>query len=283
VQRRHQHLNVPSEIVRTIVAISETGSLSKAAKQLGIGQPAVSNQIRRIEKLLGGELFDKTANGSVPTPFGKLVLYQARRMLDANDQMLRLGGAFDGPRPLRFAISTLLVEQFLRSESAETLAGIVMYTDNSVGITKGLIDGHIDIACIFENSVVSLDVSDMIVKEREEAFVWVRSKDFVLSPGAPIPLLTWPGDDMLTRMLTTQGIRYKIVFNSSDCYAKIAALEKGIGLACLPSSMIPSSLVQAREHYLPALPPVKVLLYARRELETPQAGKLIRRLSDCFF
>ena len=101
MQRRHQHLNVPSEIVRTIVAISETGSLSKAAKRLGLSQRAASSQIKRIQNLLGAGLFNKTSNGTVPTPFGKLVLDQARRMLDANDQMLRLGGSVEGPRPLR--------------------------------------------------------------------------------------------------------------------------------------------------------------------------------------
>jgi hypothetical protein len=69
MQRRHQNLNVPSEIVRTIVAISETGSLSKAAELLGLGQSAVSGQIKRIQSLLGGELFKKTSNGTAPTPF----------------------------------------------------------------------------------------------------------------------------------------------------------------------------------------------------------------------
>jgi DNA-binding transcriptional LysR family regulator len=240
MQRRHQHLNVPSEIVRTIVAISETGSLSKAAERLGLGQSAVSGQIKRIQNLLGGELFNKTSNGAVPTPFGKLVLDQARRMLDANDQMLRLGGSVEVPRPLRFGISASMVKQFLRSETAETLAGIVIRTDNSLGITKGLMDGYTDIGCICENLGASPDISDMIVNEREETFVWVRSKDFVLSPGAPIPLLTGPGDDIMIRTLTKQGITYRIVFKGSDYCAKMAALEKGIGLAVLPGSMIPS-------------------------------------------
>jgi DNA-binding transcriptional LysR family regulator len=283
MHRRHQHLNVPLEIVRTVVAISETGSLSKAGERLGLSQPAVSAQMKRFQNLLGGEIFRKTPNGAVPTPLGEMVLNQARRMLNANDQMLRLGGTVDGPLPLRLGISTLLVKEFLRSETAGTLAGIIMHTDNSPGIIKGLIDGYIDIGCIFENSEASPEISDMVVNEREESFVWVRSKDFVLSPGAPIPLLTGFGDDIMIRALTRKGITYQIVFNSPDYYAKIAALEKGIGLAAFPRGMIPSSLVQAKEYYLPTLPPVKALLYARRELETPQAGKLIERLSELLF
>src|ERR1700753_3640336 len=96
MHRRHQHLTIPIEIVRTVVAISETGSLTKAGDRLGLSQPAVSAQIKRIQNLLGGELFRKTPNGTVPTPLGKLVLPQARRILDANEQLLRLSGTADG-------------------------------------------------------------------------------------------------------------------------------------------------------------------------------------------
>jgi DNA-binding transcriptional LysR family regulator len=283
MRRRYDYLNVPIEIVRTVVAISETGSLSKAGERLGLSQPAVSAQMKRIQNLLGGEIFMKTPNGTAPTPLGKMVLSHARRMLDANDQMLRLGGATDGPQPLRFGISTFLVKQFLQHENAETMADIVMHADNSLGITKGLIDGYIDIACILETSEMAADISDLVVNEREEPFTWVRSRDFVLSPGASIPLLTWPGDDIMIRALARKGSAYRIVFNSPDYHVKITALDRGLGLAALPSRMIPPSLVQAKEYYLPELPSVKTLLCARRELESPQAAKLLMRVSKLFF
>ncbi|WP_244541643.1 LysR family transcriptional regulator [Afipia sp. GAS231] len=280
---RPEHLIVPLEIVRTVLAISETGSLSRAGKRLGLSQTAVSAQLKRIQNLLGGEIFRKTPNGTAPTPLGKMVLNQGRRMLEANDQMLRLGGTDKGPQPIRFGISTLFVEEFLEHETAETLAGIVMYTEDSLGIAKGLIDGYIDIACMLDSSEAGAEVSNLVVREREEPFVWVRSKDFVLSPGAPIPLLTWPGDDMMVRALTKKGSTYTIVFNSPDYHATVRALETGIGLAALPKRTIPPSLVEAKEYYLPALRPVKTLLCARRDLETPQANKLLRRLSELLF
>jgi DNA-binding transcriptional LysR family regulator len=283
MHRRHEYLNVPVEIVRTVLAISETGSLSKAGKRLGLSQPAVSAQMKRIQNLLGGKIFRKTPNGTAPTPLGKMVLSQARRMLDANDQMLRLGGTAQGPQPIRFGISTLFVEKFLEHETAETLAGIVMYSEDSLGIAKGLIDGYIDVAYILENSEVGAGVSNFVVHERVEPFVWVRSKDFVLSPGAPIPLLAWPGDDTMVRALTKKGSTYTIVFNSPDYHATVAALEAGIGVAALPKRAIPLPLVEAREYYLPALRPVKALLCAREELENPQAKRLLGRLSELLF
>src|ERR1700748_2345292 len=90
--RRYQHVNIPIEIVRTVVAISETGSLSKAAERLGLSQPAISSQVKRLQNLIGGSLFVKTANGTTTTELGKLALRQSRIILEANDQLLRVGG-----------------------------------------------------------------------------------------------------------------------------------------------------------------------------------------------
>ena len=283
MHRRYQPLNIPIEIVRTVVAISETGSLTKAAERLGLSQPAVSSQIKRFQSMVGGALFSRTANGTTATQLGKLVLHQARRILEANDQMLRIGGAAHMPQPVRLGLSTLFVREFLGQQNAQSLSEIVIHTDNSVGITKGLIDGYIDIAYILENPELTSEISHLIVNETDEEFVWVRSSDFVLSPGAPIPILTWPGDDIMIRTLTRHGIAYKIVFNSPDYHAKLAAVEAGIGIAAIPRRMIPAPLIWAQEYYLPQLPPIKALLCARSNLESSQSAKLLGELSRMFF
>jgi DNA-binding transcriptional LysR family regulator len=283
MHRRYQPLNIPIEIVRTVVAISETGSLTKAAERLGLSQPAVSSQIKRIQGMVGGALFTKTVHGTTATQLGKLVLHQARRVLDANDQMLRIGGAAHLPQPLRLGLSTLFVREFLMHQTPQSLMDLVIHTDNSVGITKGLIDGYIDIAYIFENPELTSEISHLIVNEADEEFVWVRSREFVLSPGAPIPVLTWPGDDLMIRTLTRHGLAYKIVFNSPDYHAKLAAVESGIGITAIPRRMIPPSLVWAEEYYLPQLPPIKALLCARSNLESSQSANLLSQMSSRFF
>ena len=281
--RRYQPLNIPIEIVRTVVAISETGSLTKAAGKLGLSQPAVSSQIKRIQSMVGGALFARTANGTTATQLGKLVLHQARRILEANDQMLRLGGAAHLPQPVRLGLSTLFVREFLGHQTAQSLTDVIIQTDNSVGITKGLIDGYIDIAYILENPEMTSEIAHLIVNDTDEEFVWVRSRDFVLSPESPIPILTWPGDDLMIRTLTRQGIAYKVVFNSPDYHAKLAAVEAGIGIAAIPRRLIPPSLVWAQEDYLPELPPIKALLCARSNLESSQGRKLLEDISTLFF
>ena len=283
MHRRHQHLNIPIEIVRTVVAISETGSLSKAGDRLGLSQPAISSQIKRLQSLVGGALFLKTANGTTTTELGKLALQQARRILEANDQLLRLGGNTEGAQPLRLGLSTLFVHEFIRHQTADSLTDIFVHTDHSVPIGKGLIDGYIDIACIFENPAIESEIEQLVINKVKDPLVWVRSKNFVLSPGAPVPILTWPGDDWMIRTLTRHGLAYKIVFNSPDYHAKLTAVEAGIGLTAIPASMVPPTLIRAKEYYLPELPPIEALLCARLGLETDQASALLKQLSSLFF
>jgi hypothetical protein len=163
------------------------------------------------------------------------------------------------------------------------LGVVLIKAIRALSIAKGLIDGYIDVGCFLANSEAAADVSDLIVNEREEPLLWVRSKDFVLSPGAPIPLVNWPDDNRMIRALTKNGSAYKIAFNSPDYHATVTALETGIGLAACLSRFIPTPLVQAKEYYLPPLPPTKTLLCARRELDNIQAQKLLRRLNESMF
>lgn len=283
MHRRHQHLNIPIEIVRTVVAISETGSLSKAAERLGLSQPAVSSQIKRLQSLIGGSLFLKTANGTTTTELGKIALHQARRILEANDQLLRLGGNNDGPQAVRLGLSTLFVNDFIKSLAVETLADIFVQADHSTSIGRGLVDGYIDVACIYETRALEPEVQQMIVNECNDPLVWVRSKDFVLSPGMPIPIVTWPADDWMISTLTKHRLTFKIVFNASDFHTRLTVVKAGLGFTAVPESLVPADLVKAREYYLPALPPAKALLCVRLGIEAERGAALIRHLSQTFF
>jgi DNA-binding transcriptional LysR family regulator len=68
--------------LREFAAIAESGSFSKAARQLHIAQPPLSRHIRQLEDELGIKLFVRTATGVQITREGSLLLHQARAVLD---------------------------------------------------------------------------------------------------------------------------------------------------------------------------------------------------------
>ncbi|WP_432020249.1 LysR family transcriptional regulator [Streptomyces sp. 1222.5] len=67
--------------LRVLCAIADTGSLHKAARQLGLAQPSLSTQLRRIEHALGAPLFVRARTGCRPTPLGLAVLSRARPLV----------------------------------------------------------------------------------------------------------------------------------------------------------------------------------------------------------
>ncbi|MFI6415413.1 LysR family transcriptional regulator [Streptomyces sp. NPDC050585] len=93
--------------LRQLCVVSETGSLNKAAAVLGLPQPALSRQIRRLEELFGGTLFERDQHGTRPTPLGSAVLEHAESIIRSLDdhqnrvrdhrmlrrRTLRIGGA----------------------------------------------------------------------------------------------------------------------------------------------------------------------------------------------
>ncbi len=84
--------NIPTELLRTLVAVVDLRSFTKAAQSLGVTQPAVSAQIKRLQGLLGADLLDKSAPGVSLTNAGELVVNYARRLLSINDQILDIAG-----------------------------------------------------------------------------------------------------------------------------------------------------------------------------------------------
>ncbi|MBO3088198.1 LysR family transcriptional regulator [Cellulomonas dongxiuzhuiae] len=73
--------------LRTLTTVASLGSITKAAAVLGVAQPALSAQLARIDRALGGPTFVRDHRGVRPTPLGALVLDRARTLLPAMDAL----------------------------------------------------------------------------------------------------------------------------------------------------------------------------------------------------
>jgi DNA-binding transcriptional LysR family regulator len=278
MHRRHQHINIPTEIIRTVVSIAETGSFSKAGEKLKLGQPAVSAQVKRLQLLVGGPVFEKAPGGVAPTARGRQILTHARKLIDANDQILSIGGAMQDKPPLRLGLSAMYVDRFLARWGGSGIdSSIHFICDHSPELARGLIDGYVDVACLMNPPAGAGELAESWA----EPIAWVRSRDFVLSPGAPIPLATWPGgvlDRSSIEALESAGLNYRIVFASADQDARVAAVAAGIALMVVPARKVPDTLVVANEYYLPPLAPLPAGIVMRPNGNDLRAEKLIDAL-----
>jgi DNA-binding transcriptional LysR family regulator len=91
--------------LRIVCAIADNGSVTKAAAALGLAQPALAAQLKRIERTIGGLLFERDRHGARPTAIGELVLSRARILLPAmqglEDEAARLASDGGGLRSYR--------------------------------------------------------------------------------------------------------------------------------------------------------------------------------------
>ena len=98
------------EGLRYAQAVARTGSFSAAARKYDVTQPALSNAIRHLEKILGARLFERNTHGARPTVFGAAILPRvdvALAALDAITAEARRWRAH-GPRPVRIGVSPLI-------------------------------------------------------------------------------------------------------------------------------------------------------------------------------
>lgn len=73
--------------LRVICEIAASGSLNRAAAGLGLGQPALSHQLRRIERMVGGPLFHRDQHGVRPTELGVVILRRAKVIVLTFDEL----------------------------------------------------------------------------------------------------------------------------------------------------------------------------------------------------
>ncbi|MEE1789512.1 LysR family transcriptional regulator [Streptomyces sp. BE308] len=80
---------------RAFVSIAETGRMDAAARQLGYSQPAITYQIKCLERSLGFKLFTRHPSGARLTRDGRMVLSSAQAVLMLIDNIRNMRGSED--------------------------------------------------------------------------------------------------------------------------------------------------------------------------------------------
>jgi DNA-binding transcriptional LysR family regulator len=230
--------NIPTDLLRTLVAVVDLRSFTKAANSLGLTQPAVSAQIKRLQFLLGGDVFDRSVPGISLTPHGEMVVGYARRLLSINDQIVRLGGAM--PRPelvIRVGTSSDFVASILPGTLARFRESwpdvrLIVRTDCFEPLVRDLRSGALDV-------LVGLSpepAADAHVSWTEE-IVWVRGVATRLERDRPVPLVTYGEPCEYHRLavaaLKLAGLHWESVFTGPSIASLAGAVDVGLGVMAI--------------------------------------------------
>ena len=234
-----QHMtNIPTDLLRTLVAVVDLRSFTKAAVSLGITQPAVSAQIKRLQGMLGGELFDRTSQGIALTAQGEMVVSYARRLLSINDQIVHIGE--NGPRP-ELVIRVGTPSDFIASMLPEVLAEFrasrpdvrfIVRTDFYDSLLRELRSAEVDL-------YVGLSVTPPPDARHswQEEVVWARNPESRFESNRPVPLVSHGERSVYHQVATTAlkaaGLGWEDVFTGPSLYSLKAAVGAGLGVMAI--------------------------------------------------
>lgn len=261
--------NIPTDLLRTLVAVVDLHSFTKAAAKLGVTQPAVSAQIKRLQFLLGGDLFDRSVQGVSLTPQGEMVVNYARRLLSINDQIVQIGGS--GPRP-ELVIRVGTPSDFIASMLPETLAQFrerwpdvrfMVRTDFYDPLARQLRSGDIDVL-IGLSAAPPHDARH----RRAQEIVWVHSAATRIESDRPVPLVSYGESCVYHRLavaaLKSAGIDWEDVFTGPSFASLRNAVSAGLGvMAVTRRRAIGAGMAVWEDAPLPKLPELYSGIYIR--------------------
>ncbi|HXD13418.1 MAG TPA: hypothetical protein VNU65_04505, partial [Xanthobacteraceae bacterium] len=138
--------------------------------------------------------------------------------------------------------------------------------------------GSIDIAYLCN----TIDSPRIAIAQWSEPTVWMKSPKLALRPGAPIPLISWPGttgDRVAVELLEGSGMQFFVAFSAPEFSARLAAVAAGLGVLATQARCIIPGIEIVRDG-LPALPANKAGIYARDGLNLDRHAPLLRTLTD---
>ncbi|WDZ75979.1 LysR family transcriptional regulator [Ensifer adhaerens] len=239
-------LPLDSDLLRTFLAVVDTGNVTRAANIVGRTQSAVSMQIKKLEDMLGDALFERHSRGVVPTPQGLRLLDNARRivtLLDDTAATMRQP-ALDG------AVRIGIPEEYINSTLPKALGtfaaihpGVEVTVQQGASMTNvaALEAGELDLAVVFEpggrtkNEVLMMDPT-----------VWVTSEKHRTDERRPLPIATYTYleggwcDDLAQRNLRKCRLESRVAYVSRTSGGLMAAVMSGLAIAPLARSSIPA-------------------------------------------
>ena len=134
-------------------AVYTTGNISKAARQLGLSQPAVSNALTRLRKQLDDQLFVREGNGVVPTARAESIIEPVRTALGTIQTGLGPVESFDplkSKKHFRLIVADplepIILPELLKITEQNDQLTYELLPPQSVNIEEALLQNRIDLA-----------------------------------------------------------------------------------------------------------------------------------------
>ncbi|TCM14186.1 DNA-binding transcriptional LysR family regulator [Novosphingobium sp. PhB165] len=271
-------VNLPTNLLRSFVAIVDTGSMLHASERVFVSQSALSLQIKRLEELLQQALFHREGRRLTLTQSGELMLDYARKVLTLHDEAVAAvtAGHFTGPARIGmvqdFAEMLLsgLLARFAELHPEAQLYSRVAGTAELIGqLERRQLDIVLGFAAHNDpNAIASAPMA------------WYGKAELALLDTVQLAVLEPPCRfrEAAIRALEDAGRPYRISVETPNLTALRAAVDAGLGLTCRTHLFLREAPLEDVD--LPALPHVSCILQTASGLDGPtsQLARLAREV-----
>ncbi|WP_329430496.1 LysR family transcriptional regulator [Streptosporangium sp. NBC_01495] len=252
--------DLETALLRSFVTAVRAGSISRAAAALGRTQPALSQQLRKLERAVGSPLLHRAPSGVSPTRAGEELLPYAERILALSAQALAETG-----RALTGHCGVGLLEDLAASRLSQALADLARLHPDATLEVLSLSNAAMREA--YDTGRVQLvldEVSDLPWPPRWTVrlpLVWAVGQG-VATDADPLPVVLFSNTcAWRTSVLETMegtGRRWQVAFESNSLAGVLAALRAGLGVAALLPANLEPAMACHDAAALPALPDVEL-------------------------
>lgn len=266
------------DVLRTFVAIAETGSFTLAANAVFRTPSAVSMQIKKLEDLLGVSVFSRDARSVSLTQDGEMLMGYARRLLALNREAVSKFILPDISGIVRLGSPDDYGEQILpnvlkRFAQTHPSIAVDVTIDQSGNLRRRMAERQLDITLFTACRSVPAEAEILLT----EPIVWGAAKGGSAHLRDPLPLSIWEEGcswraDAL-EALGRVGRDYRIAYMSAHTAGQRAAILADLAVAPLPKSFIGDDVVAiGPEEGLPALSNYNLAMIVSSEASAPVAA-----------
>ncbi|MDJ1017390.1 MAG: LysR substrate-binding domain-containing protein [Paracoccaceae bacterium] len=261
------------DLLRTLVAIAETGSFSAAASVVHRTPSAISMQVKKMEEILGKPVFVRDSRSVSLTADGAFLLEHARRMLAMNRDAVARFVAPEVQGVVRLGAPDDAAERFLPNmlrNFAEThpMVTVDVCVDGSARMIDMLGEGELDLTLITAEAGFSGGQgAEVLFREK---LVWAARRGGIAASRKPLPISVWEEGCVWRQAgvdgLDAQGREWRIAFQSAHISGQRAAILADLAVAPIPESSIGGEVVEAPARFgLPRLPKYALGLMVRSD------------------
>ncbi|HEY0719503.1 MAG TPA: LysR family transcriptional regulator [Streptosporangiaceae bacterium] len=236
------------EQLRTFLAVAQSLSFTRAAASLGLGQPTVSQHVRKLEDAVGRALFVRDTRSVTLTVDGEAMAGFARSILAAHEQAV---GYFTGSGlsgRIRFGVTDDLaltpVPSILRDfRQLYPRIDLELTVSQSGMLQRRVESGHLDVAFIKQPPG---EGHGRLV--RRDRLVWVAAPGTRLTAGQRVALVVYQAPSISRsaglQALERAGLPYRVTCAVRGVLGVVAAARAGLGVAIFARSLVPDGLVE---------------------------------------